>query len=222
MGNINLGPFDPPAPLGVDDDGDFADYETVLLWHLLARTLCRGASGRPGLPLEIVLAIFRAADFIAPSASMTVSSSRALDLLCEDERTDYVETWFTTAPLTQATLGRLAGVQLHTFSHDACSTKSGEKASFAWYNVGIKRESDEQDDEPGRDPWGWESHRNRLGGDGPVRLCGPLLGQDHPLLQEAREGDILSVIAVAACKGTHNIALRGHLRFWTYFEPVIL
>ncbi|EJD51134.1 hypothetical protein AURDEDRAFT_159545 [Auricularia subglabra TFB-10046 SS5] len=230
------------APLGIEDEGVFdvsdhpysaancvelaeesAEYETTLHWHLLARALHRGTDGRPALPLEVILAIFRAADIIVPDPSLTVLASRSLNLLCENERTDALETWFTTSPLTQATLSRLAGIQLHTLSYDPRVPEGNDDPfSFTWYSIFIQRESGVPLDDRDRESWGWESHRNHLGGDNPVYLRGPLLGHNHPLLQELREGDILAVVAFAPFKGVHNIALRGHLRFWTYFEPVVL
>lgn len=215
----------------------------ILTWHALFRALHRGTERRPGLPVELVRAVFIAAQALVPHLPLAAFARIPTVVRGEDEEL-IRETIAVTAPFDlRATLSRVAALRLDTLS---CAMPR-KQSSWTWFEISIAepgqddtytvvRGVEEADsEEPGRLEidsvprlrWRSHGHRNlRISGtqqpDEPVpqRVRGLVFGPQHEMWGHLKEGQVLIVQACAMVivAGLENHVFEAELRSWTYFD----
>lgn len=205
-------------------------YEQRHLHYMLFRALTRTAEGRPRLPPELVVLIFRAAAITSREGSRSdVASGQAIRVSSSyyggrAERKD----WFATPPLTSAALRRLAAVRLYTTSRDQGWADRPEFETHTWFelciawpvvgadgnaHVAIAERADGT-------LLSWISHRdNPVAKSTPREQRGHVFGPEHELWDHLRAGHVILVRACAQFAAWSNTAMDGALRFTTFFEP---
>ncbi|KAH7099712.1 hypothetical protein BKA62DRAFT_709213 [Auriculariales sp. MPI-PUGE-AT-0066] len=203
------------------------DYDIVLTWHLLFRTLHRGTDTRLGLPPELILNIFRLAECTIPDYTLYAESNRPLVVRAHSAELQRVF-WFASPPFDAVTLGRLHSVQLRTHSHHQGWIDDLSAGVWSWFELALERPTQENQehfalvsDVHSQKALSWRSHTNPAEARNPTYLAGEVFGRDHPLWQHMRPGDRIVVFVCAQFSGWKNNALEGELNVWRFFEPLL-
>jgi hypothetical protein len=161
------------------------------------------------------------AEFRAPDLQRTITCDRQISLEADDF--EYrSKIWFRTPPLTRKDLSQIVALQLVTFACDQGWTTHGHQGSMSWFEIGVFPEDIIKDDMEQNILIWRRSHYNRIACREPAFIEGPIaeLMQDGTSDMEAEVGDCIVVRACVKNPGWQNNAIKGELRFWTWFEPV--
>ncbi|VDC05257.1 unnamed protein product [Peniophora sp. CBMAI 1063] len=183
--------------------------DEVVLYHQVWRALQAGSATRPPVPSEILLHIAAFAGWVLPYHVQTVST----DVHCYAYGGDKAEKlWFTSGPLADEDVQRIAAIQLVTVGRDQGWASDPSAGSWSWFEVGFERPPSEGSVLKGRR----ESHRNRLCSQEPTMCEGPLLPAP---IEDWKAGDVVSVWACAQYPGWRTSGSTAELRFYKSFEP---
>jgi len=230
-GADKLGQFDTVlfcCSLAKHSRADEATWDSVLTRHLLFRALTRGELQRPALPPEIVLLIFRSAQFVVPNSEPLTAVKQAEYVIRAHDSNVVRGEWFASEPMTAASLKHIAALRLDTTSHHQGFVSDPNAGMWSWFEVGVSRPLPEnpavyrlvEHMETG-EPLVWLSHENPLEARSATQLCGKVFWPDHPLWTYLKPGDKVSVLVCAQYPAWRNHALVGQIRSWRYFEPVL-
>ncbi|OBZ77690.1 hypothetical protein A0H81_01694 [Grifola frondosa] len=204
----------------------------ILFYHSLARSLERGSASlsnsRPPLPRELILSIFRLAELVIPSSS--VSCSEQSDVRSNGNLAEKI--WFATPPLRCVDLTKLAFVKLETVSRHQGWVSDPACGCWSWFELGILRGRASADADrtlfsrlktrEDGSRLSWKSHCNNLHGRGSYDLVeGQTFGTTHELWDCMQEGDAIVVIGAAQYPGWACYGKEAVLRFGKYFEPTL-
>ncbi|VDC05256.1 unnamed protein product [Peniophora sp. CBMAI 1063] len=184
--------------------------DDVILYHQVWRALRMGAESpaRSPLPSNVALLITAFCNWVLPDRVLDEES--IISCYSRDSR-KAEKRWFTSAPLTNEDVARIAAIQLETVAKDQGWASLPGTASYSWFEVGLERpEGDLERDVR------WTSHTNELRGQWPTMRS----GLPHPApVEEWREGDIVSVWVCAQYPAWSNTGKTGKLRFFKWFKP---
>ena len=193
------------------------------MYHGLARSLEGGYHSRPGLPVELVIYIFRLADCVLPSERFTMK----IDIPCRAKASSGTISntiWFSTPPLSREPLSRIASIQLVTLSRDQGWCGDPSSGSWSWFEIVILRGDSQQvvkKSAVGGKDLVWISHHNPIASKQYSWLEGSIFGSDHELWKHLAEGDRIAVRACAQYGGWCCSAMEGFLKADEWFEPTL-
>ncbi|KZV71219.1 hypothetical protein PENSPDRAFT_751928 [Peniophora sp. CONT] len=196
-----------------DDQHDDIHDDTLIHYHLIWRALLHGSSDRPALPTELVALIVRYSEFAVPDPARTLSAPGKVSVTAS---TGDIQTkrWFATPPLTDFDTAHIAAFQLVTYSKDQGWAGDPNTASYSWFDIGIG-----QPNAPLAELRWTRSHHNKLRSSKMCHHEGAII---RAVDAGWEVGDVISVWACAQFGAWSCEAASGELRFWKWFEPVIL
>ncbi|KAG9057410.1 hypothetical protein FS842_006888 [Serendipita sp. 407] len=208
-----------------DDSGAQQEFPTQIhLLYAMSRALRKGdaVTGRKSLPIELIIEIFRLAEFVRPSLLKHSNQSFSIsdggrEILHIDANTLFPRRM------------RLY-LQLETTSHDQGWCSDPNSGNWTWFQINILQPDpnnpgtyiDKPDPNDTRTHLHWFSHHNDLAEHEFKHNSGPVFGLDHPLWTHLGPEDRISVRAEARFPGWCNYVRDATLVVRELFDPARL
>ena len=197
----------------------------IFLYHQIWRAFLRGDDDpdhkRPPLPIELVRLISRFAGLCTPDATRTFICAKEVQV--RSYGPFETKLWFCTSPFDDFALKHVAAVQLLTTSND--QGWATDRGSWTWFEWGVFANAEEaaRREKARTESEGWRlSHKNRGAEADPQELRGPVTTVDDDMWKDFAEGCVLAVRVCSRFPGWSNHAHRAEIKFWTWFEPVVV